>query len=316
MNLLNHELITRAALSRLPPEFPLFKRQMDLIVFGNKVSDANLGSSGVHFDNCAFPEGTARIANCWRLIGSEHDRFSERALVAFGGLLHTTQDFYAHSNWIELHKAAPVPVWDQEVPSLPAGIRTGTVIHAEPKRCAEGTPGHDGLNKDSDGSEQGKKAVSGGPNDGKTYFELAFGAAVAASVVQLERFLSGVICYQVTTRTGDCLFAGTDAKVFVVLHGGGTDTGRLRLNNLGTNDFERGKTDTFLVGTAVDIGGLEKITIGYEPGPEAGVFPGWYLEEVVVERSDGEGRWRFWCERWLAKGEGDGRTVVELRAVD
>jgi hypothetical protein len=311
---MNHELVTRAALSRLPPEFPLFKRQTDLVVFGNLVSDANLGSSGVHFDNCAFPEGSGRVANCWRLIESEADRFSERALKAFGGLLHTTQDFYAHSNWIELHKSSPIPIWDQAPSSLPAGMFSGTIIQEEPKRCSDGTPGHDELNKDTDGSEEGKKKVAGGPNDGKTYFELAFGAAVDASVLQLDRFLSGVVCYRVTTRTGQSLFSGTDAEVFVVLHGAGMETGKIRLNNLGANDFERGKTDTFLVAAAGEPGELEKITIGFDVGPEAGAFPGWYLAEVVVERLDGAGSWKFKCGRWLAKDEGDGKTVVELGA--
>lgn len=313
MNTSNHELITRAALARLPHSYPLFKGQQDAVVLGNILSDANMGSSGVHCDNCAFPEGAARVSNCWRLIGSENDRFSARSLRAFGGLLHTTQDFYSHSNWVELHRASsPIPQWDQDPSSLPAEILSGTVLHAEPKRCSPGTPDHILVNKDADWSEQGKKAVSGGPNNGKTFFELAFEAAVEASVLQLERFVDGVECYRILTRTGESLFSGTDAPVFVVLHGGGKDTGRMRLNNPLGNDFERGKTDSFLVGTAAAIGEVEKVTIGFEPSPGAGAFPGWYLEEVAVERMDGSGPKRFKCGRWLAKDEGDGKTVVEL----
>jgi len=319
LNTQNHELITRAALARLPPECPLFKGQQDAVVLGNILSDANLGSSGVHFDNCTFAEGAARIAACWRAIEAESDRFSARSLRAFGGLLHTTQDFYAHSNWVEVHKArSPILLWDQDPSSLPAGMLSGTVLHAEPKRCSPGTPDHILVNKDSSFSEQGRKVVSEGPNKGKSFFELAFEAAVEASVLQVERFVEGVECYRVVTKTGDSLFSGTDAHVFVVLHGGGNDTGRIFLDNPGVDDFERGRTDSFLVGTTAPIKDVEKLTIGFEA--EAGVFPGWFLEEVTVEctgaRVDGcaggpEPK-RFKCARWLARNKGDGKTVVEL----
>jgi hypothetical protein len=280
-------------------------------VLGNLLSDANIGSSGVHCDNCAFAEGAARVANCWRAISAEKDRFSARSLRAFGGLLHTTQDFYAHSNWVELHKArSPVLLWDQGISSLPAGILSGTILQEEPKHCAPGTPDHNLVNKDADFSPQGRKIVSEGPNKGKSFFELAFEAAVEASVLQVERFVEGVECYRVITKTGDSLFSGTDAQVFVVLHGGGHDTGRMALNNPFGNDFERGQTDTFLVGTTAPVGDVDKVTIGFEA--EAGVFPGWYLEEVGIERMGGQAPRKFKCGRWLAKNEGDGRTVVEL----
>lgn len=283
-------------------------------MFGNLLSDANIGSSSVHYDNCCFAEGSARIDRCFGAVMSERDRFSRRALQAFGGLLHTTQDFYSHSNWVEKHKeVSPVPVWDRDPASLPAGTFSGYVMHAEPKRCARGTPDHNDLNKDSGSSEEGRRTVPGGPNAGKTLFELAFPAAVEASVAQLWRLVAGVACYRIRTRTGQSLFSGTDAEVFIVLKGGGRNTGRLRLGNVGRNDFERGRIDEFVVGTAVDIGEVEKITIGYEAGPEAGAFPGWYLEDVVVERTGGATR-KFVAGRWLARGEGDGRTVIELPA--
>ena len=100
--------------------------------------------------------------------------------------------------------------------------------------------------------------------------------------------------------------------MFIVLHGGGTITRRIRPNNTNENDFERRKTDTFLVGTPVGIGEVEKITIGYEA--ETGVILDWYLKEAIVERVHGEGSRKSNCGCWLAKGEGDGTTVVELDA--
>jgi len=269
----------------------------------------------VHCDNCAFPEAAARVASCWKAIGSASDRFSARSLRALGGLLHTTQDFYSHSNWVELHEGmSPLPVWDLDPASLPEGIFSGTMDVEEPRRCVPGAPDHDRLNKDTARSEQGRRTVAAGPNAGKTYFELAFEAAVEASARQAARFVEGVECYRVSTKTGDCLFAGTDAQMFIVLHGGGRDSGRMGLGNVGRNDFERGRTDEFIVGTEARIGEVERVTIGYEAGPEAGALPGWYLEEVTVERTGGGGPRRFRVGRWLARNEGDGKTVVELRA--
>ncbi len=47
--------------------------------------------------------------------------------------------------------------------------------------------------------------------------------------------------------TSDRMGAGTDANVFIDIHGmDGSNTGRTLLNNKG-NDFERGQTDTFTV---------------------------------------------------------------------
>jgi len=320
LNTQNHELITRSAIARLPAGFPLSEGQQDAVVMGNILSDANLGSSGVHCDNCAFAEGAARIRACRRAIESEPDRFGVRSLRAFGGLLHTVQDFYAHSNWIELHKGlSEMPLWDWDQSTLPGGILSGTILQEEPKRCSQGTPDHILVNKDSISSEQGKKVVSEGPNKGKTFFELAFEAAVEASILRVNELVLGVECFRITTRTGESLFSGTDAQVFIILHGREKDTGRILLDNPGIDDFERGRTDTFIVGTTAGIGDIERITIGFEA--EEGLFPGWHLEEVVVEEASGRvdedmsgrGAKRFRCGRWLARNKGDGKTVVELR---
>lgn len=52
---------------------------------------------------------------------------------------------------------------------------------------------------------------------------------------------------QVVVVTSDRMGAGTDANVFIDIHGmDGSNTGRILLNNKG-NDFERGQTDTFTV---------------------------------------------------------------------
>lgn len=70
-----------------------------------------------------------------------------------------------------------------------------------------------------------------------------------------------VIKYKVSVHTGDKRGAGTDANVFVILHGESGDTGKRKLEGAG-NNFERGKVDVFGV-EAIDIGELTKITIGH-----------------------------------------------------
>ncbi len=52
-----------------------------------------------------------------------------RALYQVGKILHAVQDFYAHSNWVELALAAgaaadAVPTWEERSPGLPADLYT------------------------------------------------------------------------------------------------------------------------------------------------------------------------------------------------
>ncbi len=66
-----------------------------------------------------------------------------------------------------------------------------------------------------------------------------------------------------------CRGAGTDANVFIELHGDKGSVGRTRLDNA-TNNFERGRRDEFTV-TATDVGSLQHIVIGHDgSGEQAG----------------------------------------------
>jgi hypothetical protein len=146
--------------------------------------------SYVHFDNCAFLEGANHIRDEWKKIDAENDRLSQEALVAFGRLLHTAQDFYSHSNWIELHlEREPIPLWDFQIETLPAGIVSGTWAIGFPKKCGSGAPSHDELNKDKPDSPEGQKVVESGPHQGQTYFMLAWDAALRESRKQLARLV-------------------------------------------------------------------------------------------------------------------------------
>jgi hypothetical protein len=186
-NLPYHEAITRAANDGL-----LGADQLNLVVLANKSVDLDQFNSCLHFDNCAFACGIDQITQQWASIDSQPDRFGVTALWAFGRLLHTTQDFYAHSTWVEVHTGQdPLPVWDQQAGSLPPGLVSGTFLLDFPKLCASGTPSHAELNKDGPDSPEGEKTVGSGPNQGKTLFQLAMATATAASKVQFDRLRRG-----------------------------------------------------------------------------------------------------------------------------
>lgn len=116
--------------------------------------------------------------------------------------------------------------------------------------------------------------------------------------------------YSVAVFTGDPLGAGTNAKVYVTLNGSLGTSGEFRLDEAG-NDFRRGKTDSFRITLAKELGELESIRIRHD---SSGLFSGWYLEKVEVRQEQTERMWRFPCGRWLDKKEGDGATDLVLTA--
>ncbi len=73
-----------------------------------KIIKANLGQDNglsqlqmhVHFDNCAFAKGRAFVEQQHALITQTDNPALMRA--AFGRLSHAVQDFYSHSNYVDL----------------------------------------------------------------------------------------------------------------------------------------------------------------------------------------------------------------------
>lgn len=311
MDLDGHKSLTREAAARV---LGLTPQQVAILVDANLDADNDQVRSAIHFDNCAFPDGCARIQKYWRRIRQQNDRFSETSLRALGNILHTVQDFYAHSNWVEMEQElSPIPLWDFNLKSLPSTAFSGTWDVGVPKRCKAGVPHHDDLGKDDAESRQGQVIVTKGPNEGRTLFQLAYDAALRASALQIKRFMGGICRYRVTTVTGDRDHAGTDADVFINLFDeAGWSTGRIYLNNVDYDDFERGKTDAFLVGLRSDLAGVKKVQIGYDLDEYLGENPGWFLKRVNVENLMSGNQWSFRCERWLSASASDGKTIVTL----
>ena len=110
-----HQDITADALSFLKP-FPLFR-----VILGNRSTDDPLTERGrktrkqskYHFDNCRFSESTKTINDAYELavkqLNPNGSYPTSDAQETFGNLLHTVQDFYSHSNWVELREAGKIP---------------------------------------------------------------------------------------------------------------------------------------------------------------------------------------------------------------
>ncbi len=180
-----HILITQSATTEI-----LTNEEIQLVVSANLAQDIRQFESRVHFDNCAFKEGSLYIEKQWEMIDSDSNRRSKSSLNLFGQLLHTVQDFYAHSNWVEIHlNEASIPIWNLQSESLSTPIMSGTWAIGEPKRCSPNTPSHGELNKDEPSSIAGRKIVKFGPHQGKTLYELAEEVAIRATRQQLERLV-------------------------------------------------------------------------------------------------------------------------------
>jgi hypothetical protein len=94
----NHEEITGAGLSFLRSEVVVALQAANVATDVQFVLD-----SAAHFDDCNFSGGSQRVAEseaaAVAAVGSGND---VEAMRMFGRALHAVQDFYAHSNWVEL----------------------------------------------------------------------------------------------------------------------------------------------------------------------------------------------------------------------
>jgi hypothetical protein len=130
-----------------------------------------------HFDNCAFNEAldyvTALIREIDALDLGKHPDRATTAADRAGRTLHAIQDFYAHSNYVDLmaknggafdKEKLVLPIWTSdgraEVRKL-AGrdLVSGRVWWNGPKQCSSNVPTHGQMAKDSDELPGGKKRL-------------------------------------------------------------------------------------------------------------------------------------------------------------
>lgn len=168
--------------------------------------------SRAHFDNCHFEGAQAYLASLIEEAGGHADAVlaarskgdadaaaasAKDAFFALGQALHAVQDFYAHSNYVELQapkakQAGDIPViapWrksDQEkIAALrKAGLVSGYVYWGFPQDCPAGTISHHDLAKDSADTVSGKRLVAN--LDNLSQFRLAVFLARQASLQLMQ----------------------------------------------------------------------------------------------------------------------------------
>lgn len=98
-----HPWITGQALSFLKPELLTHIKEENVAVD----QSSRQFTSAYHFDNCRFEEGADTIRSLYTqaVTALNPDQPNPQAASdAFGQLLHPIQDFYAHSNWVEINR--------------------------------------------------------------------------------------------------------------------------------------------------------------------------------------------------------------------
>jgi hypothetical protein len=115
---------------------------IDLVCTSNiLVNLEEFTSPSSHFDNEAFTEGSRLIAN--RLVDVQTKLMSDSlsvtdARLSFGQAMHTLQDFYAHSNWVELGIRGPNPaIGTGEILGTYAPQHLETCSNCTEQSCAE-----------------------------------------------------------------------------------------------------------------------------------------------------------------------------------
>lgn len=122
-----HELITNEALSAF-----ISMELLEAVDAGNTVQDSSpyaLMDADHHFDDMRLNQSLAYVQQRWRKALELVDQESfYSACYEFGQLLHTTQDFYSHSNYVELNLLRGTPphaIEPVDWKALPYGLRTG-----------------------------------------------------------------------------------------------------------------------------------------------------------------------------------------------
>ena len=160
-------------------------------------------ASAAHFDNCAFAEGLDYISRLTDAAERELDpafkgwvkgqtpsadavQRVHAGMFRLGQALHAVQDFYAHSNYLELQINGKTAVTAADVQHLnffraaadarvldlakSGGLVSGTWPIGGPKQCRAGSATHQQLAKDSPADGKGSERPSA---DSRTYHFLA-----------------------------------------------------------------------------------------------------------------------------------------------
>jgi len=127
-----------------------------------------------HYDNCQFDTTNSYVEQLVNeSVSAAREGRRDAALSAMGRALHAVQDFYSHSNYLELSlkkygSLTEVPVlavWTPEgrgqlIAMAGAGLVSGQVWWEPGNACASPSVTHAQLNKDTPASPNGEKLIS------------------------------------------------------------------------------------------------------------------------------------------------------------
>ncbi len=180
-----------------------------------------------HFDNNMFYESMDRInANIYPIMDGMYAyngqwHAAAKTLIRFGRLLHTVEDFYAHSSYLEINLAyvqrnglAALPIWEgQPYVGTPwwitfgyvSDLRSGYVLSITPA----GQHSHEQLAKDTEYMPEGGRLYAGYPgNIPRTYY-----GAVSGDFALNRQFLVSGLAPRHVIRAYNALFS--DGTIFM-----------------------------------------------------------------------------------------------------
>ncbi|KAK7506931.1 hypothetical protein BaRGS_00001782 [Batillaria attramentaria] len=118
--------------------------------------------------------------------------------------------------------------------------------------------------------------------------------------------------FEVTVETGQKRLAGTDANVYITVHGTEGSSTKIHLNAKNRKDcFQKGMVNKFRI-RVHDIGEIRSLRVEHDA---SGLMSGWFLEKITLQDIHNPAcMYHFLYHGWLAKDVGDGHLWRELRA--
>ncbi|MCX7817401.1 MAG: PLAT/LH2 domain-containing protein [Syntrophales bacterium] len=116
--------------------------------------------------------------------------------------------------------------------------------------------------------------------------------------------------YEITFVTGDVEGAGTDANVYITLHGDLGISPEIKAPSGNIDLFERNSWNKIYFSLDRNYGSIHTIRLRHD---NTGKKPGWYVTLIRVRNLEQGGEDVFLIDRWLARDEGDGKIDITVQ---
>lgn len=110
----------------------------------------------------------------------------------------------------------------------------------------------------------------------------------------------GDVEYLIEVKTGDKLFSGTDANVYVRLHcNNGQSSEEKLLDNFFVNDLETGQINQFKLKRQAHLKSVDFIDVWRD---DVGILDNWYVDHIKIKNSSTSEQYEFPVYRWIKAG--------------